>query len=74
MSDGEFQIDEETFKGMPAEDQNWIMFKTFNQHRVDCHKRFLKLEKSKRIDKGIAIGSGFAGGLTAWIGKWIFFK
>jgi hypothetical protein len=74
MTDGEYQIDEDTFKGMSVERQNWIIYSTFNKQRDDCNKRFCKLEKSKRIDKGLAIGSGFAGGLTAWLGKWIFFK
>jgi hypothetical protein len=72
MSDGQYEIDEATFKKMSLKDQNWITFTTFNQYRKDTDKRIKTIENRKITDKGMAIGSGFVGGFIAILTKNIF--
>lgn len=72
MPDGQYEIDEQTFKGMTIKQQNWITFTTFNQYREDTDKRIKTIENRRVVDKGMAIGSGFIGGFIAMLTKNIF--
>lgn len=74
MSNGEYEIDKDTFRKMDVSDQNWILYTTFNKQREDCDDRFCKLENRKKVDTAVAGGGGFIGGITAVILKWFFFK
>lgn len=56
---GEYEIDEKTFRDMPIDKQNWIMFKTFNSYRDTTDARLKKLESRKHIN-GILGGAGSA--------------
>lgn len=71
---GKYEIDEQTFREMPGDKQNWIMFQTFNEYRVTTDGRIKKLEKRKHVDTGVAATTGVLGGALALIGKWFFFK
>ena len=72
MVNGTYEIDESTFKNMTAEDQNWILYTTFNKYRSDIEDRLCKIDKRKTIDKAFACGSGFFGGFIAFFTKDIF--
>ena len=71
---GEYEIDEATFKSMETDNQLWILYKTFNQQRDDCELRFCTLEKRKKFDTATAGGSGLLGGFLAVVAKWIMFR
>lgn len=62
---GEYEIDEDTFRGMPVDKQNWIQYKTFNKYRTDTDCRLDKLEKRKRKDAAVSSASGLIGGFMA---------
>jgi len=69
MANGDYEIDEATFKSMPLDSQNWIMYRTFNAHRLLCDHRICAIEsKMDKIDKlrnklvYLASGFGIAGG------------
>ena len=72
MANGEYEIDEATFKGMTVEQQNWILFKTYNSDREKDNKRFKTIENRKLADRGLSIGSGFVGGFIAVLLKKVF--
>lgn len=74
MSNGDYEIDEQTFMGMTVQQQNWMTFKTFNKYREVTDNRIKTLENGRRIDKAISAGAGVLGGAMAVIGKWFFFK
>lgn len=69
MANGSYEIDEDTFKKMPVEDQNWITYKTFNKYRDDIECRIRDLEKGKLKDKGFAGAMGLIGGFIAGLTK-----
>ena len=77
---GKYELDKETYMNMSVEEQNWIMFKTYNSDRVDseehrkhCDDRFCKLEQRKKTDTAIASGSGILAAIGAMFTKWITF-
>jgi len=74
MVNGEYEIDEDTFKRMPVDDQNWIMYRTFNAHRIACNLRLCQIEsRSEKLEKRrywnttVGAGSGIVGGALAYI-------
>jgi len=69
MSNGEYEITEETFKAMKVEERQWMMFTTFNKYRDHTNKRIVKLEKRKKVDTAVAGIGGFVGGIVAVIMK-----
>ncbi len=71
---GKYEIDEQTYRDMPVDKQNWMMFQTFNGYRDVTDKRICKLEKRKKIDTGVAATTGVLGGALALMAKWFFFK
>ena len=71
---GKYEVDEHTFKALPQDEQNWMMFRTFNDYRVNVDKRITKIEKRKTLDTGIAATTGVFGGALAMMGKWFIFK
>ena len=72
MANGEYEIDEATFKKWPEEDRSWVMFKTFNKYRDDTDTRLDSLEKRKKLNTAVAATSGFGGGFLAVFLKSIF--
>jgi hypothetical protein len=67
-------ITKETYKSLTTESKLNVVFdvlidiKTVADHQLSvCGPRFIKLEKRKWLDKGIAAASGFGGGFTAVI-------
>jgi hypothetical protein len=72
MANVTYEIDEPTFKKLSAEDQNWILYTTFNKYRTDIEDRLCKIDKRKKVDKAFACGSGFLGGFIAFFTKDIF--
>jgi hypothetical protein len=72
MANGEYEIDEETFKDLKPSQQNWLLFKTFNTDRAEVDKRFEVLEKRKLVDRTLSVGSGFVGGFMAILMKRLF--
>ena len=78
---GEVTIDKETFQNMAPDDQNWTLFKTIQAQKAFCHTQVEivgveigKLKRRKKIDTGIAAGTGVLGGALAMMAKWTFFK
>ena len=78
---GEVTIDKETFQNMAPDDQNWTLFKTIQSQKAFCQKhvasvdgKINKLKARKKIDTGIAAGTGVLGGALAMMAKWTFFK
>jgi len=71
---GEYRIDEQTYKAMDHASQNWMLFQTFNSYRDECDGRFRKLENRKRIDTALSSGSGLLGGFLAIIASKLWFK
>ena len=82
---GEYEIDEHTFRGMEVSEQNWILFQTFNAKREECEGRFCEIEKEhtklcvkvdrrKKVDTSLGIGSGVVGGLIGYFMKALVFK
>jgi len=82
MANGEYEIDEYTFRKMSVDSQNWIMYKTFNAHRLQCDKRLCGIEEDQKLLKSeiqnkkfsgkiISAASGAFAGLGAAIGLWI---
>lgn len=69
MANGEYEIDEKTFRGMTIKQQNWITFKTFNAYREDTNIRIKKLESRKTVNTVASGIGGFFGGIIAVIGK-----
>ena len=74
LANGEYEIDEPTFKRMPVDDQNWIMYRTFNAHRVHCEQRLCtiegrtdKLERRRYFNTTVGAGSGIIGGAVAYL-------
>lgn len=74
MPNGEYNIDEETFKGMTVKQQNWITYTTFNQYRNKTDGRLKRLERRKKVDTAVAGSGGFIGGIIAVLGKYLLFK
>ena len=72
MANGEYEIDEATFKGWSEENRSWVMFKTFNKYRDDTDIRLKNLEKRKKLNTAVAATSGFGGGFLAVFLKSIF--
>ena len=50
MANGSYEIDEQTFRSMPIDKQNWMLYVTFNEQRTVCDGRFVQLEKRKWLD------------------------
>lgn len=75
MSNGDFRITEEQFKNMKPEDRDWMLFNTFNVYRDACEQRFRNIEKKQKVESVLRIGvsaiSGFVGGFTAMIMKFL---
>ena len=72
MANGEYEIDEATFKSWPTEQQNWVMFTTFNKYRDNTDIRLKSLENRKKLNTAVAATSGFGGGFLAVFLKSIF--
>ena len=77
----EIEVSEIEFKKLPQSDQNWIVLQTFNSQTKECDKRFCgvegevdKIKARKWFHAGASAFGGFVGGVTAVIGKAIFFK
>lgn len=62
---GDYKVDENTFKSLDHASQNWMLFSTFNEYRDACELRFKKLEKRKLFDTTVSGGSGLVGGFLA---------
>lgn len=75
---GKYEIDKETFKKMPPEDQNWILFKTFNHYRVDTDEKIEcltgKVSLWKKVSVTVSAFTGLIGGFLAVVFKNIFMK
>jgi hypothetical protein len=74
MTNEAYEIDEFTFKKLPVENQNWILYNTFNKYRTDMETRVCAIEKRKLIYKVIAGAAGFIGGFIAVLTNALFNK
>jgi hypothetical protein len=74
---GDYHVDEQTFRSLDASKQNWMMYQTFNEYRVSCEQKFTDTEKDitdlatrfdrrKKWDSGAASVTGFIGGFIAF--------
>ena len=81
---GDYEIDKETFLGLGVEQQNWMMFKTYNRDRDVYEKRFTCIEtehtklstrfdRRKKFDTAAAGSGGVLGGFIAVVGM-LFMK
>ena len=75
---GKYEIDKETYKNMPPEDQNWILFKTLNVYRERTDQKIEQIQKKmslwKKASAGTGAVTGLVGGFLAVIFKSMFFK
>jgi hypothetical protein len=81
MNDIEIQTSETEFKKMAPEDRDWQILKTFHSQTLECNSRFCavegeinKIKARKWFHAGASAIGGFIGGITAVIGKAVFFK
>ena len=72
MANGDYEIDEKTFKEMPIESQTWLIFTTFNSDRKAVDTRFKTIEHRKLTDRALSVGAGFVGGFMAVLAKKVF--
>lgn len=75
---GRYDVDEATFRDLPHDQQNWILFSTFNSYRVEqttkCDQmecRVLALEKKRRYDSGLSAAWGMIGGFMAVLVRYL---
>jgi hypothetical protein len=62
---------EAMWKGVANDYERWdILF----QVSLNTNERVEKLEKRKRFDTTVSTVSGFMGGVSAMVGKWVFWK
>ena len=55
MANGDYEIDEATWRSLTVERQLWLIFCEFNGQRKECHKEFCRLrdelnKKANQID------------------------
>ena len=81
MNDIEITTSELEFKKLSADDQNWIILKTFHVQTEKCDNRFCavereidKIHKRKWVHAWASGIGGFVGGVMAVIGKTLFLK
>ena len=63
-------ITREDWINFSSDQRDWIVFNLIQK----IEKRVMALEKRKRFDTSISAVSGFVGGVTAFVGKMLFFK
>lgn len=57
-------ISKDDFKALPPDDRDYIIYTTVN----NVERRVSVLEKRKLIDKGVAVVTGFLGGIAGILG------
>ena len=62
-------ITREDWINFSSDQRDWIVFNLIQK----IEKRVMALEKRKRFDTSISAVSGFVGGITAFVGKMLFF-
>ena len=75
---GSYDVDEETFRSLPHDQQNWLLFSTFNSYRSDAEQvkkqfecRIEKKKKKRRYDSGLSAAWGVVGGFLAVIIRYL---
>ncbi len=80
---GEYEIDEQTWRGLDLAEQTWMLYRTFNRQRDECEKRMCHIEsehtdlckrfdRRKRVDSSFAGVMGFVGGLVGFLASRLF--
>lgn len=75
---GKYDVDEETFRSLPHDQQNWLLFSTFNTYRSDTEQiteefkcRVEALEKKRKYDSGLSAAWGMVGGFMAVLVRYL---
>ena len=75
MANGDYEIDEATWRSLSVERQLWLIFQEFNGQRKECHREFCRLredieskasqndltELAKKFDRRKKVDTQFAG-------------
>ena len=80
---GEYEIDEQTWRSLDLTEQTWVLYRTFNRQRDICEKRMCGIEhehteicklfdRRKKVDSTFAGVMGFVGGLIGFLASKLF--